>query len=323
MCYDVHLSPKNGLKWDGVFGEQMPKLEEVTIRGGFWEGEMSRREFGDLGGGGHAFESISRLESGSGHLSPGRGSAEHPESSESTLSVTTSVRLPSLKRLHLISPTLFEPFIRKIQPLAPSLSHIRLSDLEATNYNLACTIFSELVERDVVPSVLPGLHEGQWSSIPTALPVEWLPILPRHGVFERLILHPSTLPPKPEKQCGCCSGYYQLDDMTRLLREMARESNGDAFVFLPAGHPGKNASRLGGCSGEGYSYEEALRSWGDRACGDGQGCWTQKNDVDIDVPSEDVSKDTGWEEILVQRRGWTVDRSVLRYLLDRPSQLHV
>lgn len=301
----------------------MPKLEEVTIRGGFHEGEMSVSEFGELGWGVHRSDGrvISQSEM-DGRLDPGEGNADYLiKTSEPAPTVTSPARLPSLKRLHVISPTPFEHLIRKIQPFAPSLSHIRLSDLQANDYGLVRTIFSELVERDVVPSVLPRLHERQWSAIPTALPVDWAPIIPRPDVLRKLILQPSAPPPKPEKQCGCCSGYYQVDDMTRLLREMARESEGDMFVFLPAGHHEWDSDApSSGLVRDGYSYEEALRSWSDTACGAGKGCWTEKDEVNIDVVCEDAGEDTGWEEMFVERRGWTVDRSVLRYLLEKPKQ---
>lgn len=309
MCYDVHIAPKDGMRWGVVFGEEMPRLEEVTIRGGFHEGEIGMRDLGEfeVGGG----ERMLQLEGG-GHLIPGPGNADAAsDTSGPKPSVDATARLPSLKRLHLISPTPFEPFIRKLQPLAPSLSHIRLSDLQATDYTLARTLFSELVERDIVPSVLPGLHEHQWSSIPTALPIDWMPLLPRPDIFERLVLQPYVLPSQPDKICGCCSGYYQMDDMTRLLREMARMSEGGAFVFVPADCSRRDAAALNGFGR--YSYEEALRSWRYRACDVGDGCWKERGEVDIDVAqTEDAGDETEEEEMLVWKREWSVDRSVLR-----------
>jgi hypothetical protein len=85
-----------------------------------------------------------------------------------------------------------------------------------------------------------------------------------------------------------------VDDMTRLLREMAREARGgccgrgrgagderdeeeeedddeSVFVFLPPG-PRHNA----------YSFEEGYRHWLGRAGGE-RGCWIEQDEVDIDA----------------------------------------
>jgi hypothetical protein len=72
------------------------------------------------------------------------------------------------------------------------------------------------------------------------------------------------LPPAPEELCRCCSGYYCVDDMTPLLREMTREAivlhgeDAPVYVFLSPG-PRRTAYGLG----EGY------RNWLGRAAGEG------------------------------------------------------
>jgi len=80
--------------------------------------------------------------------------------------------------------------------------------------------------------------------------------------------------------------------MTRLLREMARESSRavaeggegeeSVFVFLPPG-PRHNA----------YSFEEGYRDWLGRATGE-RGCWKEQYEVDIDAqppPPPPVAED--------------------------------
>lgn len=269
LCYDVHLlpTPRGGLSWRSIFGtgQGMPKLEDLTVRGGFNEGDL--RDFGH-----------SELTREYGHGATISGSTDggvldvELENSRGPpieqQSAITAALLPSLKRLHLISPIPFELFLYRLQSLVPALSHLRLSDLQATNYALARAIFSELAERDIVPSKL-NLHDRQWLATHKAQPIEWAPILPTADVLQKLILQPCALPPKPERPCGCCSAYYQIDDMTRLLEEMACEAEGDTFVYVPAGHQAVHGGRARtlGEDYSGFDYEEALHSWRERAQG--------------------------------------------------------
>ncbi|KAI0302791.1 hypothetical protein B0F90DRAFT_1712062 [Multifurca ochricompacta] len=123
-------------------------------------------------------------------------------------------------------------------------------------------LHSELAERGIVPARLERLRDHQWSAEPRAVPVDWERFLPSEGALRRLVLQPVQLPPAPEQLCGCCSGYYRVDDMTRLLREMAREKlalseEGSVYVFLPPG-PRHNA----------YGFEEGYRDWLGRATGE-------------------------------------------------------
>jgi hypothetical protein len=132
--------------------------------------------------------------------------------------------LPVLRRLHLASPISFDLFLHRLRPLAPGLTHVRLSELLAFDYDMARALHSELAERGAVPAQFPRLRERQWSAEPRAVPVDWERFLPPPGTLRRLVVQPAQLPPAPEQLCGCCSGYYRVDDMTRLLREMAREA---------------------------------------------------------------------------------------------------
>jgi hypothetical protein len=135
--------------------------------------------------------------------------------------------LPVLRRLHLASPISFDQFLYRLRPLAPHLTHRRLSELLAFDYNMARAIHSELAERGSVPAQFPRPHESQWSSTePCTVPVDWERFLPPPAQLRRIVVQPSQLPRAPEQLCGCYSGYYRVDDMTRLLREMARESYG-------------------------------------------------------------------------------------------------
>jgi hypothetical protein len=200
--------------------------------------------------------------------------------------------LPALQRLHLASPISFDLFLHRLRPLAPKLSHVRLSELLAFDFDMVRALHSELSERGIVPAQFPRLREQQWSVEPRAVPVDWECFLPPPETLRRLVVQPAQLPPAPEQLCGCCSGYYRVDDMTRLLREMAREAQGrrlpgageetegfgekaeerdSVFVFLPPG-PRHNA----------YSFEEGYRDWLGRTAGE-RGCWKEQDEVDIDA----------------------------------------
>ena len=91
---------------------------------------------------------------------------------------------------------------------------------------MAQALHSELAKRGAVrPHAVPTpLREHQWNTEPRAVPVDWERFLPPPGKLRHLVAQPAQLPPTPEQLCGCCSGYYRVDDMTHLLREMARES---------------------------------------------------------------------------------------------------
>ena len=113
--------------------------------------------------------------------------------------------LPGLRRLHLASPISFDRdlFLHHLRPLAPRLAHLHLSELLAFDYDMARALHSELAE-------------------PRAVPVDWERSLPHSSVASSF--SPRRLPPVPEQLCGCCSGYYRVYDVTRLLREIARGS---------------------------------------------------------------------------------------------------
>ncbi|KAF8480470.1 hypothetical protein DFH94DRAFT_479753 [Russula ochroleuca] len=285
MCYDIHVSPNGRLFFSDLKRYRFPLLEELSIRGGFdtrlrdYDGAVSTttlRQRGAQGGGGGE---------GGGAMAGAwaRGLAEYSEEDDD------EPTLPALRRLHLASPISFDLFLHRLSPLAPLLSHVRLSELLAFDYDMVHALHSELSERGIVPAQFPRLNEQQWNAEPRAVPVDWDRFLPPPGTLRRLVVQPAQLPPPPEQLCGCCSGYYRVDDMTRLLREMAREARsrhapvgevgeGDAdvdvdavFVFLPPG-PRHNA----------YSFEEGYRDWLGRAAG-GRGCWKEHDEVDIDA----------------------------------------
>ena len=289
MCYDIHVSPNGRLFFSDLKRYRFPFLEELSIRGGFdtrlrdYDGAVSTassRQQGAQGDGGGDGESD---KGGAGEVEP-PGLEYREDDDEPTL--------PALRRLHLASPISFDLFLHRLSPLAPNLSHIRLSELLAFDYDMVHALHSELSERCIVPAHFPGLREQQWNAEPRAVPVDWQRFLPPPGKLRRLIVQPAQLPPAPEQLCGCCSGYYRVDDMTRLLREMAREARGrrvcarvavgemageeegeeDAtFVFLPPG-PRHNA----------YSFEEGHRDWLGRTAGE-RGCWKGQDEVDIDA----------------------------------------
>ncbi|KAI0062658.1 hypothetical protein BV25DRAFT_593406 [Artomyces pyxidatus] len=249
MCYDIQLSPNGRLFFSDLKRYYFPVLEELSIRGGF---DTRLRDY---------------------------NGAPHNDDTDAEPSTPT---LPSLRRLHLISPISFDLFIRRLRPLAPRISHLRLSELLPFDYDMSRDVFSELAERGLVPPRLPGLRDRLWSAEPVARPVEWERFLPADGALEQLLMQPAQLPHEPERACGCCTGYYRIDDMTRLLREMAREEYGDVFVFLPAGRR----------RGQGYTYEEGMVDWRSRAEG-GKGCWKTRAEVDIDFAHEPEEHEAG------------------------------
>jgi len=295
MCYDIHVSPNGRLFFSDLKRYHFPRLEELSIRGGF---DTRLRDYdGAVGGTAalrlRAVEGSEGEDGGTGGASMKYGEDHDGDEDEPTL--------PALRRLHLASPISFDLFLHRLRPLAPRLTHIRLSELLAFDYDMARALHSELAERGAVPAQFPRLRESQWSSAePGAVPVDWERFLPPPAQLRRLVVQSSQLPPAPEQLCGCCSGYYCVDDMTRLLREMARESCGrhrygrgaamgsedseeggegegeggpdePVFVFLPPG-PRHNA----------YSFEEGYRDWLGRAAGE-RGCWIEQDEVDIDA----------------------------------------
>jgi hypothetical protein len=296
MCYDIHVSPNGRLFFSDLKRYRFPLLEELSIRGGFdtrlrdYDGAVSTatlRQRGTQaqggGGGGGGGEG-----GGTGEIVGGAQGLEYREEDEEDEDEPT---LPALRRLHLASPISFDLFLHRLSPLAPNLSHVRLSELLAFDYDMAHALHSELSERGIVPTQFPRLRDQQWNAEPRAVPVDWERFLPPPGTLRRLVVQPAQLPPPPEQLCGCCSGYYRVDDMTRLLREMAREARGHGgravgeekgegedeeeegsmFVFLPPG-PRHNA----------YPIEEGYRDWLGRAGGE-RGCWKEQDEVDIDA----------------------------------------
>ena len=300
MCYDIHVSPNGRLFFSDLKSHRFPLLEELSIRGGFdtrlrdydsAQGELRLGLQEDEEG-----EGVGDGEEGAPYGNGnGRGAATMAEDEPT---------LPALRRLHLASPISFDLFLQRLRPLAPGLTHVRLSELLAFDYDMVRAIHSELAERCIVPARLPTLRERQWSAEPRAVPVDWERFLPPPGTLQRLVVQPAQLPPAPEELCGCCSGYYRVDDMTRLLREMAREARGlpceeDAavYVFLPPG-PRHNA----------YGFEEGYRDWLGRTTGE-RGCWKEQGEVDIDAKSLTVGGDDD------NMRSWDIigKRSVSRW----------
>lgn len=303
MCYDIHVSPNGRLFFSDLKRYRFPLLEELSIRGGFdtrlrdYDGAVSTAALGQRGaqaqGGGGG---------GGGDGSEGTGTGTGEPGLEYTEDDDDEPTLPALQRLHLASPISFDLFLHRLRPLAPKLSHVRLSELLAFDFDMVRALHSELSERGIVPARFPHLREQQWSVEPRAVPVDWERFLPPPETLRRLVVQPAQLPPAPEQLCGCCSGYYRVDDMTRLLREMARDAHGrrlsreenergigeelegveeeneaaaeeedSVFVFLPPG-PRHNA----------YSFEEGYSDWLGRTAGE-RGCWKEQDEVDIDA----------------------------------------
>ena len=262
MCYDIHVSPNGRLFFSDLKRYRFPRLTELSIRGGF---DTRLRDYDSA-------QSEARMrmrEEEEDENGVAAGSLKHGAEDEPTL--------PALRRLHLASPISFDLFLQRLRPLAPRLTHVRLSELLAFDYDMARALHSELAERGVVPARLPRLRERQWSAEPRAVPVDWDRFLPPPGTLHRIVVQPAQLPPAPEELCGCCSGFYRVDDMTRLLREMAREAlvqpgeDAPVYVFLPPG-PRHNA----------YGFREGYRDWLGRAVGE-RGCWKEQCEVDIDA----------------------------------------
>lgn len=257
MCYDIHVSPNGRLFFSDLKRYRFPLLTELSIRGGF---DTRLRDYDSAQG-----EGRSRLREAAGEETKDGGEEEDLPT------------LPALRRLHLASPISFDLFLQRLRPLAPGLTHVRLSELLAFDYDMARALHSELAERGIVPARLPRLRERQWSAEPRAGPVDWDRFLPPPDALQRLVVQPAQLPPAPEELCGCCSGYYRVDDMTRLLREMAREAlvlpgeDAPVYVFLPPG-PRHNA----------YGFREGYTDWLGRAAGE-RGCWKEQGEVDIDA----------------------------------------
>jgi hypothetical protein len=324
MCYDIHVSPNGRLFFSDLKRYRFPHLEELSIRGGFdtrlrdYDGAVSTATLRWRG---------TQGQGGGGDRSEGTETETGEPGLEYTEDDDDEPTLPALQRLHLASPISFDLFLHRLRPLAPNLSHVRLSELLAFDFDMVRALHSELSERGIVPDHFPILREQQWSVEPRAVPVDWERFLPPSDKLRRLVVQPAQLPPAPEQLCGCCSGYYRVDDMTRLLREMARETQGrrlprgekegigeekeaeedsdseeeedPVFVFLPPG-PRHNA----------YSFEEGYRDWLGRTAGE-RGCWKGQDDVDIDAeppaPMVVTSEDGGM-------RSWNigVKRSISR-----------
>ena len=308
MCYDIHVSPNGRLFFSDLKRYRFPFLEELSIRGGFdtrlrdYDGAVSTAALRQRG---------AQAQGGGGDGSEGTGTGTGEPGLEYTEDDDDEPTLPELQRLHLASPISFDLFLHRLRPLAPKLSHVRLSELLAFDFDMVRALHSELSERGIVPAQFPSLREQQWSVEPRAVPVDWERFLPPPETLRRLVVQPAQLPPAPEQLCGCCSGYYRVDDMTRLLREMAREAHGrrlpreekqgigeeneaedaedseedSVFVFLPPG-PRHNA----------YSFEEGYCDWLGRTA-DERGCWKEQDDVDIDAeppaPMAMASEDGG------------------------------
>ncbi|KAI0276695.1 hypothetical protein BGY98DRAFT_1097956 [Russula aff. rugulosa BPL654] len=297
MCYDIHVSPNGRLFFSDLKRYRFPHLEELSIRGGF---DTRLRDYDGAVSTAALRQRAAQAQAGGGDGSEGTGPGPGEPGLEYTDDDDDEPTLPALQRLHLASPISFDLFLHRLRPLAPKLSHVRLSELLAFDFDMVRALHSELSERGIVPAQFPRLREQQWSVEPRAVPVDWECFLPPPETLRRLVVQPAQLPPAPEQLCGCCSGYYRVDDMTRLLREMAREAQGrrrlhllpreekegfeeeeaaaaeeeedePVFVFLPPG-PRHNA----------YSFEEGYRDWLGRTAGE-RGCWKEQDEVDIDA----------------------------------------
>jgi hypothetical protein len=303
MCYDIHVSPNGRLFFSDLRRYRFPRLEELSIRGGF---DARLRDYDGIVGSVTVRLRSAAVE-GAGEGEDGEEEEEEERGDAATVGMMKRpgengeelATLPALRRLHLASPISFDLFLQRLRPLAPGLTHIRLSELLAFDYDMVRALHSELAERGVVPARFPQLRDRQWNAEPRAEPVNWERYLPPPGTLRRLVVQPSQLPPSPEQLCGCCSGYYRVDDMTRLLREMAREAQSSspcveggeeeeeeelrsvAYVFLPPG-PRHNA----------YRFEEGYRDWIGRAAGEG-GCWKERDQVDIDAKPEELIGEDG------------------------------
>ncbi|KAI9462847.1 hypothetical protein BJY52DRAFT_1116043, partial [Lactarius psammicola] len=272
MCYDIHVSPNGRLFFSDLKRYRFPRLEELSIRGGF---DTRLRDYDSVQGEVrlHLREAVAVASEADGEEDGGVGGTAWAKYDDD------EPTLPALRRLHLASPISFDLFLQRLRPLAPRLTHVRLSELLTFDYDMARALHSELAERGIVPARLPRLRERQWSAEPRAVPVDWERFLPPPDALRRIIVQPAQLPPAPEELCGSCSGYYRVDDMTRLLREMAREAlvppgeDASVYVFLPPG-PRHNA----------YGFEEGYRDWLGRAAGE-RGCWKEQGEVDIDAKS--------------------------------------
>jgi hypothetical protein len=270
MCYDIHVSPNGRLFFSDLKRYRFPRLEELSIRGGF---DARLRDYD--GAVGSVAVRLRDPPEGDGE---GEGGARE-EVMEHAAEFGEEPTLPALRRLHLASPISFDLFLQRLRPLAPGLTHVRLSELLAFDYDMVRALHSELAECGAVPAHFPRLRDRQWNAEPRAVPVDWERFLPPPGTLRRLILQPAQLPPAPEQLCGCCSGYYRVDDMTRLLRAMAREARDGAaadsvYVFLSPG-PRHNA----------YGFEEGYSDWLGRAVGE-RGCWKDQDEVGIDAKPE-------------------------------------
>jgi hypothetical protein len=287
MCYDIHVSPNGRLFFSDLKRYRFPLLTELSIRGGF---DTRLRDYDSSAQG----EGRLRLREAAAAAA---GEGEETKDGEEVEEEEDLPTLPALRRLHLASPISFDLFLQRLRPLAPGLTHVRLSELLAFDYDMARALHSELAERGIVPARLPRLRERQWSAEPRAGPVDWDRFLPPPDALQRLVVQPAQLPPAPEELCGCCSGYYRVDDMTRLLREMAHEAlvlpgeDAPVYVFLPPG-PRHNA----------YGFREGYLDWLGRAAGE-RGCWKEQGEVDIDAKAlagEGESKVQPWD--IVGRR---------------------
>ena len=319
MCYDIHVSPNGRLFFSDLKRYRFPFLEELSIRGGF---DTRLRDYDNAVSTSALRQRGAQAQGGGGDGSEGTETGTGEPRMEYAEDDDDEPTLPALQRLHLASPISFDLFLHRLRPLAPNLSHVRLSELLAFDFDMVRALHSELSERGIVPDQFPSLREQQWSVEPRAVPVDWQRFLPPPETLRRLVVQPAQLPPAPEQLCGCCSGYYRVDDMTRLLREMAREGQvrrlqkewigegegekgeedseeDSVFVFLPPG-PRHNA----------YSFEEGHRDWLGRTAGE-RGCWKEQGDVDIDAeppaPMVMASEDGGM-------RSWNigVKRSISR-----------
>jgi len=64
-------------------------------------------------------------------------------------------------------------FLHHLHPLVPNLTHLRLSELLAFDYNMAQALHSELAKHGTIPTQFPHLCKHQWNTEPHAMPIDW------------------------------------------------------------------------------------------------------------------------------------------------------
>jgi len=176
MCYDIHVSPNGRLFFSDLRRYRFPHLEELSIRGGF---DTRLRDYDGAVGG--TTPRLWAAEDGQGEGEAGAAAPAMMSCAEEEDETT----LPALRRLHLASPISFDLFLHRLRPLAPGLTHVRLSELLAFDFEMTRALHSELSERGAAPEQFASLRDKLWSAEPRAVPVDWERFLPPPGKLRR------------------------------------------------------------------------------------------------------------------------------------------